>query len=197
EAGAVGQLAYGARVEGPSAPVNDALAELQDLHRFRRSVSLAELVRRTVERTRVVEFALTRPDGEQGGANLLAIVEDARLFSAAGGGGLRPFIRYLQDSMEQEAIEIEATVAEETDDVVRIMTMHGAKGLEYPIVAIANLGSQSSTQSSPVAREHEHRLHFYVGAKTSPGRYSFQTPGYEEVWEEEKELFEAERLRLL
>ena len=36
-----------------------------------------------------------------------------------------------------EAIEIDATVAEETDDVVRIMTMHGAKGLEYPIVALA------------------------------------------------------------
>jgi ATP-dependent helicase/nuclease subunit A len=194
---AVQHLSYRSATEGPSVAVNEALAGLRDLHNLRGSVSLAELVRRAVERTRVVEFALTRPDGEQGGANLLAIVEDARLFSAAGGGGLRPFIRYLQDSMEQEAIEIEATVAEETDDVVRIMTMHGAKGLEYPIVAIANLGSQSSTQSSPVAREHEHRLHFYVGAKTSPGRYSFQTPGYEEVWEEEKELFEAERLRLL
>jgi ATP-dependent helicase/nuclease subunit A len=99
--------------------------------------------------------------------------------------------------MEQEAIEIEATVAEETDDVVRMMTMHGAKGLEYPIVALANLGSQSSAQSSPVPREHEHRLHFYVGAKTSPGRYAFQTPGYDEVWGEEKALVEAERLRLL
>jgi ATP-dependent helicase/nuclease subunit A len=48
-----------------------------------------------------------------------------------------------------------------------------------------------------VPREHEHRLHFYVGAKTSPGRYSFQTPGYDAVWEEEKALVEAERLRIL
>jgi ATP-dependent helicase/nuclease subunit A len=48
-----------------------------------------------------------------------------------------------------------------------------------------------------VPREHEHRLHFYVGAKTSPGRYAFQTPGYDEVWEEEKALVEAERLRIL
>ena len=151
------------------------------------AVSLAELVRRVVERTRLVEFALTRPDGEQGAANLLAIVDDARLFSAAGGGGLRPFIRHLRDSMEQEAIEIEATVAEETDDVVRIMTMHGAKGLEYPIVALANLGSQPSTQSAPVPREHESFLHFRVGAKT-PGRYGTSpTPGYDEVWEAEKE----------
>ena len=126
--------------------MNEALAELYDLHRMRRRLSLAETVRRVVERTRLVEFALTQRDGEQGAANLLAIVDQARLFAAAGGGGLRPFIRHLRDSMEQEEIEIEATVAEETDDVVRIMTMHGAKGLEYPIVALANLGGTGGTQ---------------------------------------------------
>ena len=144
---------------------------------MRRGVSLAEVVRRVVERTRLVEFALTKDDGEQGAANLLAIVDDARLFAAAGGGGLRPFIRHLRDSMEQEAIEIEATVAEETDDVVRIMTMHGAKGLEYPIVALANLGTQRSISTEPVPREHESFLHFHVGAAT-PGRSGhFATPG--------------------
>jgi ATP-dependent exoDNAse (exonuclease V) beta subunit len=194
---AVGHLSYRSTVQGPSEPVNHASEELRDLHQLRRSVSLAELIRRTVERTRLVEFALTKPDGDQGAANLLAIVEDARLFSAAGGGGLRPFIRYLRDSMEDEAIEIEATVAEETDDVVRIMTMHGAKGLEYPIVALANLGSQPHTPSAPVPREHEHRLHFRVGADTRGRSGHFATPDYHQVWEEEKTLIEAERLRLL
>ena len=150
-----------------------------------------------VDRTRLVEFALTRDDGEQGAANLLAIVDDARLFSAAGGGGLRPFIRHLRDSMEQEAIEIEATVAEETDDVVRIMTIHGAKGLEYPIVALANLGSQSSTQHAPVPREDESFLHFRVGAGSLGRTGHFATPDYETAWEDEKQHIQAERLRLL
>ena len=121
--------------------------------------------RRVVEQTRLVEFALTRPDGEQGAANLLAIVDDARMFAAAGGGGLRPFIRHLRDSMAEEAIEIEATVAEETDDVVRIMTTHGAKGLEFPIVALANLGSKPQINSEPVPREEESFLHFRVGTE--------------------------------
>ena len=67
---------------------------------MRTRFSLAETVRRVVERTRLVEFALTRPDGDQGAANLLAIVDQARLFAAAGGGGLRPFIRHLRDSIE-------------------------------------------------------------------------------------------------
>ncbi len=173
------------------------MAELRDLHQLRRGVSLAELVRRVVERTRLVEFALTRPDGEQGAANLLAIVDEARLFAAAGGGGLRPFIRHLRDSMEAEAIEIEATVAEETDDVVRIMTTHGAKGLEYPIVALANLGAQRHIPREPVPREQESFLHFRVGADTLGRHGHFATPGYDAVWEDEKAHIDAERLRLL
>ena len=160
-------------------------------------LSLAEVVRRVVERTRLVEFALTRRAGEQGAANLLAIVDEARLFAAAGGGGLRPFIRHLRESMEEEAIEIEASVAEETDDVVRIMTMHGAKGLEYPIVALANLGTQWTPKKTAVPRENESFVHFQVGART-PGRWGhFATPDYDEVWNAESAHVQAERLRML
>ncbi|MGO9793761.1 MAG: UvrD-helicase domain-containing protein [Solirubrobacteraceae bacterium] len=189
-----GALSYFSK-PGASEMVNEALAELRELHNLRAKFSLAEVIRRVVERTRLVEFALTRPDGEQGAANLLAIVDDARMFAAAGGGGLRPFIRHLRDSMENEAIEIEATVAEETDDVVRIMTTHGAKGLEYPIVALANLGTRPKIDSEPVPREEESFLHFRVGTESGYGH--FPTPGYKEVWEAEKAHFVAEKLRLL
>src|SRR5439155_26384911 len=150
---------YGSPGKGPSEQVNEALAELYDLYKLRRRLSLAEMVRRTVERTHLVEFALTRRDGDQGAANLLAIVDQARMFAAAGGGGLRAFIRHLRDSMENEATEVEATVAEETDDVVRVMTMHGAKGLEYPIVALANLGTEWHAQAAPVPEEAKRFLH--------------------------------------
>ena len=164
---------------------------------MRTRFSLAETVRRVVEHTRLVEFALTRPDGDQGAANLLAIVDQARLFAAAGGGGLRPFIRHLRGSVEQDEVEIEATVAEETDDVVRIMTVHGAKGLEYPIVALANLAGRNPNHAQPVPREHERFLHFRVGARSSGRHGHFKTPGYDDAWEQEKQYIEAERLRLL
>jgi len=189
-----GSLSYFAP-PGPREPVNGALTQLRELHNLRGSFSLAEVVRRVVEQTRLVEFALTRPDGEQGAANLLAIVDDARMFAAAGGGGLRPFIRHLRDSMADEQIEIEATVAEETDDVVRIMTTHGAKGLEFPIVALANLGTKPKLDAEPVPREEESFLHFRVG--TGDGYGHFPTRGYTEIWEDEKEQYVAEKKRLL
>ena len=192
-----GSLSYRDRRGKGSPIVEEALEQLYDLHRARSGLSLAELVRRVVERTRLVEFALTTRGGEQGAANLLAIAEDARLFSAAGGGGLRAFIRYLREAMAEEQIEIEATVAEETDDVVRIMTIHGAKGLEYPIVALANIGGKRRSDKPPVADESRRLLHFRVGASSSPGRYEFVTPDFDQVLEEENELAEAERLRLL
>jgi ATP-dependent exoDNAse (exonuclease V) beta subunit len=192
-----GSLSYRSRTEGPIAAVNKALAELANLHRVRARFSLAETVRRVVERTRLVEFALTRPDGEQGAANLLAIVDQARMFAAAGGGGLRPFIRHLRSSMEQAEIEIEATVAEETDDVVRIMTVHGAKGLEFPIVALANLSAQNPNHAQPVPCEQQRFLHFRVGAGTVGRHGHFMTPSYEKAWQREKEQVEAERRRLL
>ena len=97
--------------------------------------------------------------------------------------------------MEQAEIEIEATVAEETDDVVRIMTTHGAKGLEYPIVALANLGTKPQLNSEPVPHEEESFLHFRVGTESGYGH--FPTPGYKHVWEAEKGHFVAEKLRLL
>ena len=99
--------------------------------------------------------------------------------------------------MAEEQIEIEATVAEETDDVVRIMTIHGAKGLEYPIVALANLGARNQNHAQPVPREHERFLHFRVGAGSAGRHGHFKTPGYDEAWEQEKQYVEAERLRLL
>ena len=166
---------------------------------MRRWLSLAEIVRRVVERTRLVEFALTRPDGEQGAANLLAIVDEARLFAAAGGGGLQavhpPSARL--DARARQ-IEIEATVAEETDDVVRIMTVHGAKGLEYPDrrARQPRHASPAPTRSRSRARQ-ESFLHFRVGAGSAGRHGHFTTPGYDDAWEEEKEHIEAERLRLL
>ncbi len=194
---AAGSLSYRSKTQGPIPAVNEALAELYNLHRMRTRFSLAEIVRRVVERTHLVEFALTRPDGDQGAANLLAIVDQARLFAAAGGGGLRPFVRHLRNSVDEDQIEIEATVAEETDDVVRIMTIHGAKGLEYPIVALANLGERNKNDAQPVPREQDNFLHFRIGAKTAGRHGHFKTPGYDDAWEQEKAYIEAERLRLL
>ena len=172
---------------GPS-----AFAELLDLHRLRSRASLARLVRETVRRTRLIEIALTGWDGRQAAANIAKLVEQARAFSARGGGGLRAFARWLTDQRGTADTE-DAGVAEVTDDVVRLVTMHASKGLEYPIVALANLGSRGEPHRAgrrPRAtppRAPDHAL----------GKKQFETPGFDAAWTAEKAQLDAEELRLL
>lgn len=184
-----------AEASSASEPVMEALGVLRELHYGRGRQSLAELVQKVVEQSRLVDFALTQTDGPQAAANLLAIVDQARAFSAAGGGGLRAFCRWLVQSTDNEAQEVDAGISEETDDVVRLLTMHGAKGLEFGIVVLANLSGSGQNQTEPVPDEPAGRLHLRVGTKSRSGH--FRTPGFAERWEGEKEALAAERIRLL
>jgi ATP-dependent helicase/nuclease subunit A len=177
-------------------PVAIALRTLRALHRERRGLSLPELVRRTLDESGLVELALLRGEaGRQSAANLLKIVEHAQAFTVAGGGALRSFTRWLAQRIDDaEFDEAEAAVAEETDDVVRVMTVHAAKGLEYPIVALSGFAGQTQTRKDPIGRPDEHRVHFRVGTAS---RGTFATPGFDAARAQEKELLERERARLL
>jgi ATP-dependent helicase/nuclease subunit A len=178
-------------VDSPES-VAEALALLRDLHDLRSRVSLAQLVRATLEKTRLVEIALAGWDGEQSAANLVKLADQARAFSASGAGGLRGFARWLSDQ-RASSDEAEANVAEETDEVVRVMTIHAAKGLEFPIVALANLGGQPYNRVEPVPDRRAHRLHLRI----RNGDDEFKTPGFDVAWAGEQEQKAAEEKRLL
>ena len=167
---------------------------MSDLHRQRRGLSNAELVRRAIEATGLVELALARQDGAQVAANILKVVDLARAFTVSGGGGLRAFTRWLATQQDEEAGEAEASVSEEADDVVRVMTIHAAKGLEFPIVALANVNASPRAPEGPFSDPAAHRVAFRVGTARA-GR--FATADFESWVEREKQQLEAERLRLL
>jgi ATP-dependent exoDNAse (exonuclease V) beta subunit len=169
--------------------VADGLRLLAGLRRERRGLSLSELVGRVIAQTRLVEVALTLPKGEQAAANLLKLTDEARAFAGAGGGGLRPFVDWLSKRRDEEFKEEEAGLHEETDDVVRIITIHGSKGLEFPIVALAKANNKAPNQVDPIADAEGHSLDLKVG--------DFATPGWDGAVEREKAIGEAERARLL
>ena len=193
--GSGGSWDYRSETESDSERVTEAMGRLRKLHWRRTKLSLPELVQEVLDRSRMVEFALTLPDGPQAAANLLGIVDQARSFTAAGGGGPRTFTRWLAQNAERQAEEVDTDIAEEGDDVIRLLTMHGSKGLEFPIVVLANLATGDRNQVEPVPKEEDSRLHFRVGAKTRGGYYA--TPDYDSVWEHEKEAQIAEQTRLL
>jgi ATP-dependent exoDNAse (exonuclease V) beta subunit len=119
-------------------PIGDALLLLRQLHRKRNYVPVSETLHRLLGETRAhVGFAL-RTGGEQALANAFHVAELARQFEAGGGISFRGFVEELRVAAEN-AVAAEAPILEEDSDGVRMMTVHKAKGLEFPIVILADL----------------------------------------------------------
>ena len=118
-------------------PVAEALEVLKGAHRRRNVVPVAETVGRLLEATRAHAGFVMRPGGEQALANVLLVAELARRYEAGGGLSFRGFV----EQLESEALAGqagEASILEEGSDGVRIMTVHRAKGLEFPVVVLAD-----------------------------------------------------------
>ncbi len=120
------------------APIVEALSLLQKLHRSRNHVPVATTISTLLEATRVhVRFALEH-GGEQVLANVLHVAELARRYEADGGISFRGFIEELRAQAEDGQAG-EAPILEEGSDGVRMMTVHKAKGLEFPVVILADI----------------------------------------------------------
>jgi ATP-dependent exoDNAse (exonuclease V) beta subunit len=123
-------------------PIGEALRLLQQLHRARNYRPVADTMTRLVAETRAHVGFILRPAGEQALANVLHIAELARQYESGGGISFRGFIDELRAAAESEGAE--APILEESSDGVRLMTVHKAKGLEFPVVILADLTCRMS-----------------------------------------------------
>jgi len=119
-------------------PIAEALGLLAELNRGRNRKPIGDTVNVLLEATRGhVGFAL-RPAGHQVLANVYRVVDLARSFELSGGVSFRGFVEEL-DAQSEKADSTEAPVLEEGTEGVRLMTVHGAKGLEFPVVILADM----------------------------------------------------------
>ena len=125
-------------MEGELQEVVESLRVLQKMHRNRNYRPIAETLEMLLRETRAhVAFAL-RPSGEQVLANVLHIAELARKYEASGGLSFRGFVEELRAGAD-EAETGEAPIFEEGSEGIRMMSVHKAKGLEFPIVILADI----------------------------------------------------------
>src|SRR5258706_15225284 len=118
--------------------VREALAILGDLHRLRNRQPFAATVNAVLEATRAHAGFVMRPGGVQILANVARLADLARVCEISGGISFRGFVEELAAQAEKEEAA-EAPVLEEDSDGVRLMTVHGAKGLEFPVVILADM----------------------------------------------------------
>lgn len=132
------------------ASLPDGVDEKEDLQQFMaafdswrtysRRHGVAELLQRLYDDTAYVDFVGAMPGGDVRQANLKALYDRARQYEEAGFRGL---FRYLQlmDKMKEDGLDLApAKVVSEKEDVVRIMSIHKSKGLEFPVVFVVDMG---------------------------------------------------------
>lgn len=119
-------------------PVREALRILADLHRKRNRRPVADTINALLEATRAHAGFTLRRAGMQALANVNRIGDLARTFELTDGLSFRGFVEELAVQAEK-AEAMEAPVLEEATDGVRLMTVHSAKGLEFPVVILADM----------------------------------------------------------
>lgn len=113
--------------------------------RYRRKVAytpIKELLQQLIADTSYDAYVGSMPGGDQRIANIELLLEKAGAFQNTSFYGLFHFIRYLETIQEQDVDFGEANILDENADVVRIMTIHKSKGLEFPICFVCGLSKQ-------------------------------------------------------
>lgn len=124
------------------------LHTLQHQRRLAVSMTADQLLTRLFEETGMLSAAAAGSDGEQRVANLRELIKLARDFEQNGFRGTSAFVRYL-DRLETEKGDLSvAPRAAGEGNAVSIMTIHGSKGLEFPIVFMAHLFGEFNREAS-------------------------------------------------
>ena len=175
--------------------VRDALEVLHSYHQSRTWEDLDLLIERFIRERQMVEacFGSARP--RERWRRLRFVVQRARAFAQVSGGSLRAFLDLIERQAREGARMVEAPVPETDEDAVRIMTIHAAKGLEFPIVLLSGLGATPNPRAPTVIFD---RLTGGVEVR-APSSYGghFSTAGFDKARQQEAMAQEAENIRLM
>jgi ATP-dependent exoDNAse (exonuclease V) beta subunit len=172
-------------------PVARGMEVIAEIHRLRPWSEVSVLVGRAYEMLRCFELAFAHPRPRDHWQRLRWLHDQARRFDEDSGGTLRAFLWWAKlqaDGYDDTGIG----PPDPDDDAVRVMTVHGSKGLEFPVVMLCGLERQDGDGRPPptVLWNEDGTLEVRAGPE-------FWTEGYEEADERDQHLDALERLRLL
>jgi ATP-dependent helicase/nuclease subunit A len=138
---------------------------------------------------------LAQWDGRRRYANLRKLARLARSYEELRGPDVQGFVRFVAEQDAVGASELEAVAEEEGTDVIRLLTIHSAKGLEFKVVVVADAGrDRARPDADEILCLPDGRLGFRVADPETGKRLT--TPEYERVKAAEQDAEEAERRRL-
>ena len=179
--------------EAKGTPLEKPFLLLRELHKIRNQTSVAAILNHLYEATSGLVLFLLKPQGEQRVANLIKISDTARALAERGMLSFRGFVRWLAERQGEGADEEEPPTLERGDDFVKLLTIHRAKGLEFPVVILVDLAYKGSKGNNFIVDRKGERIAIRVGREED----QFQTNNFEDLNEWEEIRDEAEERRLL
>lgn len=129
-----------------SVKIKSFLTKLNHFRALARQGALSELIWEVYRKTGYYDFVGGMPGGRQRQANLRALYDRSRGYETTSFRGLFRFLRFIE-RMEERGDDLGAARAlSDQEDVVRIMTIHKSKGLEFPVVIVGGMGRQFNLQ---------------------------------------------------
>ena len=128
-----------------------ALAFLSRLHTARWWTAPSDLIDWIVRERRVLTIGLAQRRARDTWRRIRFLADQARVFEASQSGDLVAFVDWAELQRSEMARVHEPILPEADDHAVRIMTIHGAKGLEFPITVVSGLTTRLGTRRGRVA----------------------------------------------
>jgi ATP-dependent helicase/nuclease subunit A len=186
-----GRFDYERPGTGCDGPVRHALASLKTFHSERMHHTPAALTEMFIRDRMLAVQAFGNPEPRDALRRLRYVVAQARTLASSGPSTLRALCDWLESRQREQYYDAESPLPDLDEDAVRFMTVHGSKGLEFPIVILTGLGvatSRAGPQSVDLVPDyHDDILKIRCG--------DFLTSGY--ARDTEKTMYEAEQRRLL
>ena len=172
--------------------VASSLSWLGEMHRCRHHLGPSGVLERLIDDRRVLQIAFgeTRPRDAWRRVRLLS--DRARAFTDAGGGSLRGFVDWCLAQADEKGRVAETVLPEVDDAAVRILTIHGAKGLEFPITILSGMSTATARSDRGV-----HLLVDGDGSVEVSVRTGIETPGFQTAHKIDRRFQDAEAIRLL
>lgn len=162
-----------------------------------RQGDLSELIWKTYRQTGYYDLVAGIPGGNQRQANLRALYDRARQYEKTSFRGLFRFLRFIERLRDRGGDFGSARALGEQEDVVRLMTVHKSKGLEFPVVFLAGMGKQFNFQDLKGRFLLHKKLGFGTKRIDPEARISFAAFPQLAIRERQRLELIAEEMRLL